>query len=361
MPSQPNYQFGTDAISLFRLWYEKWVYTTWPLAGGTTGASSLGVGSTPIINDMRRWNPHDQYTLQAEIEMVQGTQNANTLLTWTADPQNYLNGGNNTGSTAAFRGGVRQMATSIRAVQSLQMAIQNNNPAAVANYQLNYAASLRHLTVAEKLAAQAQGLQGYDLTGLEKEALKQLGLTAPGGTLPTGGALAELINKGSQPFLWRRVQQAIYENRFQEHPWDWRSISVDSSGGTPVQYQGARNGLEGRVLILTGLIAEGGPNLTLNLQRDGQGSSTAGYRITNLAGWAQADDSPWDLWIPAKDNLTFNLSLGPGNSGTTTANLGIRVATLELDEILAVQFGLVTTPSELQNPDTYWRTIVGWV
>jgi hypothetical protein len=32
-----------------------------------------------------------------------------------------------------------------------------------------------------------------------------------------------------------------------------------------------------------------------------------------------------------------------------------------LDEILAVQFGLVTTPSELQNPDTYWRTIVGWV
>ena len=355
MANQPSNQFGTNDISLFRTWYEKWVYAGWPFSG-SGGSSSLSTGNTPIISDMRNWNPINDYSLEVAVEMVQGSQNANVLLNWTADPQNYLNGGNNAGTTSAFRGGGRQMETAIRAVQSMQMSLANNNPTAQASWQTSYAASLRRLTVAEKLAAQDKGLQGYELTELENEALRQLHIASD------GGALKDLINKGSQPFWWPRVQQALYYNRFQEHPWDWKSISVSSSGATPVQYNAASaKGSAGRALILTGLIATGAPNVTLNLVRDGQGSSTSGYKITNLAGWAQADDQPWDVWIPATSYLALNLALGPGNSATTTCNLGIRVATLEIDEILAVQLGLVRSPSALQNPDTYWKTIVGLV
>lgn len=354
MPSQPSNQFGTNDISLFRRWYEKWIYTGWPFAG-SDGASSLGIGNTPLISDMRGWNPADGATLEVAVEMLQGSQNASVLLNWIADPQNYLNGGNNAGYTSAFRGGARLMDTSIRAVQSFQVSLQNNNPAAQAGWQTNYAASIRRLTVAEKLAAQAQGLQGYDLTDIEKEALRQLNIAGD------GGAVADLIHKGSQPFYWDRVLGAVYRNRMQEEPWDFQSISVSSSGATPLQYKSARRGAEGRVLILTGLLAPGAPNVTLNLVRDGQGQSTAGYKVANVAGWAQTDDQPWDVWIPAMDYLTLNFALGPGNAGPTTANIGVRVATVELSEVLACQFGLVRSASALQNPDTFWKTIVGLV
>jgi hypothetical protein len=354
MPSQPNNQFGTNSIATFRYWYEKWIYVGWPFAG-SGGASSLGVGNTPLISNMMQWNPQDEATLEVSIDMLQGSQDASVLVNWIADPANVLNFGNNYGATSAFRGGARQTQTSIRAVTTLQLSAQNNNAAAQAGWQTNYAASIRHLTVAEKLAAQANGLSGYDLTGIEQEALRQLNIASD------GGALKDLINKGSQPFYWQRVLSALYYNRIQEWPWDWNSISVSSSGATPLQYNAARSGMQGRVPILTGLIVPGAPNVTLNLQRDGQGASNAGFKVTNLAGWAQTDDEPWDLWMPARDQLILNFALGPGNAVTTTCNIGTRVATVELDEILAVHFGLVKSASSLQNPDTFWKTLVGWV
>lgn len=340
--------FSNDQAIKARYYYERLPYTGWPFAG-TGGASSLATNTTTLFY-VAYWNlPSEPSTWRAQLEMIQATQNTSVTLQWESDPQNQLN---NTadGTTSALPAGTRQQPLFIGGVQSLKLTLNNSSGAAISGWQTNYSVGMKKLTVAEKLLAKRANLQGYSLSALEKQALKEVCMSQD--------ELMALVAKGTLPLGIERIQQGIYENRVLSASTDlWypqATTTANPFAKYETKYDPSRP-TEGRFGIVTEISIEGSDNVTLTLDRDGQQN----YMGVNGAAFVQADDSPWQVWIPFLSYANFNVALGPGASSSTNVGIRIKVLEVEMSDVIAVQFGKIQHPSQLARPDVYWKTILG--
>lgn len=348
--------FTTDQAQRARYALETLVYTGWPFAG-TGGASSLGTGTTSLIN-ATEWNESGKPTWRASVSMVQATQTSNVALTWTADPPDTssFGFGSQPGPTLALPSGVRQARAKIAAVNTLTLALANTSGAAVASYQGNYGVTMQRLTAVDKLLAQRNGMQGsgwYALTPEEQSAVESLG-AVPG---HEADWLERQEASGYLPVSADDMKRRLYDNRIVEDAPDLWSVSATSSQAGFASYDARmQTATRGMFPILTELAVEGATNVTVLVNRDNQ----LGYLSVNGAGFAQTDDAPWSLWIPATTRLSLQSVAGPGNTATTTsANIRVRVAWCSMSEILAVLFGRITARNQLPQPGVYDAAIAG--
>jgi len=353
----PN-AFGAAQAQLARYYYERAVFTGWPFAG-SGGASSLPTGTTPLFA-ASRWNLPGKPTWQAALEMLQvSPQTAGVKVLWAADSSSQLNPVND-GDASAVRAGNRQMRVYVPGVDSLSLSLRNTTGAPVSGWQTNYAVSMRRLTALDKLMAQRAGYGGagtrYDLMAEEQAALNALGTTSVTGLQQ----MKALEQKGTMPLSIERIMQGVYLNHLLGGPADLIPVVATSGDTIAAQYNAAMDPSDptaGRFLVLTDLSVEGAPNVTVTIDRDGDN----GYLQVNAAAFTQADDEPWHLWIPAVDHLTIHVTQGPGNNApSTNTALRVRVLTLEMNDVVAVQFGRITQPSDLPG-QLYYKVVAGVV
>lgn len=346
--------FSVTQAQLARYAYEELVYTAGPLP-----SPGLPAGVLPLFT-AENWNRSGQPTWQAAIRMLQAQQNPGVTIGWQADQAALLNQ-SQTGATSALRAGTRQTRTFVPAVAKLALSLTNSSGAAIANWQTNYSIAMRRLTAAEKLLAQTEGLTdpAYQFTAEEKQALLQLDMMNSQGQVTKSGLtqLSELVQKGTLPHSVERLKETIWRDRDTQSSADLWAVAA-STGDNPwttyLAQMDPTNPTKGRFLVLTDVALEGAPGVVLTVDRDGQ----TGYVQVNGAAYAQSDDEPWHFWVPALDHLAFHLTLAPG-AEPTTAYVRLRVLTLEMSDVLAVLFGRVSHPSQLSNPKTYYKTLVG--
>ena len=348
--------FTKTQAQLAQYLYEELVYTAGPLP-----SPGLAAGATPLFS-ADNWNQRGRPTWQAAITMLQATQNPAVALTWQADQQALLNQ-SQPGYTQALRAGLRQTPTYVPAVSKLALTLSNATGAAIANWQTNYAIAMRRLTAAEKLLAQEAGLtdSAYGLTAEESQALTQLDLIDQQGRVTKTGLqqLDELLGKGTLPRSLARLLDGIEQNRMTQSPADLWGVPVTSADNPWTSYVAQMDPLDptkGRFLVLREIAVEGASSVVINVDRDGQ----LGYVTLNGAAFAQQDDEPWHLWVPALDHLTFHITLAPG-AAPTTAYVRLRVEAVEMSDVLAVLFGRVTHPDQVGSPKTYYRALAGLV
>lgn len=351
MPSS----FGVAAAQAVRYAYERLVYTAGPL---TVPPAVLTIFSA------QNWNRPAGPTWQAQLVGIAATRVPDVRLTWSADPPNQLNPVSQ-GAALALPEGLAMQEMYVAGVQTLMLQVSYTGPDPLPDYHLNYAIAMRRLTAADKILAQRAGLQGYRLTTEEEQALKNLDLAREiNGRLVVDKAgldqLRELVNKGTSPISRSRLTAGLYENRITQGPADLFTITVDTTDNVFAYYRAdldPSRPTRGRFLVLTELAIplSPPPDIWLRVDRDGQ----QGY--LELRGSAfQQPGGAFDLWVPAVDHLVLRASLA---SGSTPVEVPIRarVLALEMSEVLAVQFGLVTNPEQLENPITYWKAIAGLV
>lgn len=363
-------QFGINQAQNARYSYERVLYTGWPFAG-TGGASSLNNGTTSLFN-AQQWNPVQGFTWQSRIEMLQTTQNANVNLTWSADGKPNVG----PGTTAAYPGNTRQQRVNVNGVHSLSLSLTNTSGAPITPWQTNYAVAMKRLTAAEKVLYQRAGRteSEYLLNAAEIEALKNLDIvettTQNGKRVPvldangqpivksSGAAqLKALIEKGTQPLGIERVMSGLYDNRVLSEQTDAYPLSVtaaDQTFGYTANFNAAQP-TQGTFLVLSEIAVEGATNATITVDRDGQ----PGYMQLNGEAFAQTNEEPWHVWVPATQYLTFHVTNGPGATGTNAANIRVKIVEVEMSEVIAVQFGLVHHANDLTKPDVYYKTLAG--
>lgn len=135
------------------------------------------------------------------------------------------------------------------------------------------------------------------------------------------------------------------------------SSAADNLFATYSAHLDAGDVTKGRFPVLTGIAIEGGSalNAVLSVDRDGQLS----YMEMSALGFAQTDDSEWECFVPATDYLAFHIINGPGQVADLTVPIRLRVAELAMSEVLAIQLGRITHPSQVGHPRTYNKVIAG--
>lgn len=342
--------FGTTQAQRARYGYERLVYTVGPLA--------LANGLTNVFT-AKNWNRKNGPLWQARLEGVAASQNAQVQWTYTADATNQHNTVNQ-GYTSALPSGLTFAPSHTAAVSEMSANLNNLSGAAIADWQTNYLVGMQRLNAAAKVLASQAGLHGYALTQAEWTALGQLGFAEQ-----VNGAwrLQEsqysrylgLIDKGSLPIALSRQIPGLWENRILARNTDLFAPAVSSADNPFVTYQAAlTSATRGRFLVLEGIAIEGGPAVTVTIDRDDQ----LGYLQLNGAAFAEAIDQAWPMWVPAMDYLTVHVIQAPGSSATV-APIRITVGQYALSDELAVQFGRVETAEELTNPAVFYKTLAG--
>ncbi len=342
------------ARAAIRYFYEKLVWTGFPYAGNAA-ASSLATGGTTLF-DVSDWNETGQPTVQAEIAMIQASQQAATgvTLTFTADPANQRNALNG-GDLTAARAGVRFMPAAITAVDRLASRLNNSTGAAIAGFQGNLGVAARRLTVLDKVFATVNGLQStkgrFKLTAPEKAAVSAVGMTP--------AQVQALVTKGSRvPFSSEDWLRALIDaHTLQVHD-DFFSVAVDSGDNSFATYQATMdpdNPARGRFLVLDRFAAESTPNVLFTVNRD---ADTDSYWTFEGSAFAQSDDAPWEVVLLGFDHISLHATNGPGASGSSTVGVRVRVKEVAMTDILAVLTGRGTDASQVPG-QTFWKAQIG--
>lgn len=349
--------FGLQAAQAARYAYERYVYTGGPLM------VPPGVSS---IFSVSGWNKQGGPTWRAELVQIGASRNANLLVQWSADRTNQINAVGQ-GSTLALPPEYDLQDMFVAGISELRLQVINTTapPMPLSNIHLNYAVAMRRLSAADKVLAQHAGLQGYTLLPHEEQALKALDLAREvNGRLvvdKTGiEQLRALVNKGTSPIGLSRLIEGLYENRELQGPADLYVVTVDTTDNTFAYYRAeidSTRPTRGRFLLLTEIAVPTSPlpDIWLRVDRDGQ-PGILELRVSELLHPGGAVYPR----IPAVDHIALRASLA---SGTTPVSVPIRVRVraIEMSEVLAVQFGLVTSPEQLENPRTYHLAIAGLV
>lgn len=325
---------------------------------------SLPPGSITLIN-ARNWNQRGGDIWQVDLDTIWTTQHAQVVLGITGDSQDLLNRVGQ-GYTIGYRAGYRANRQRFPVVSSLSVVLSNLSGAAISNWATTLRFTIRRLTAAEKLLAMRAGLvAGYWLTEEERAALQRLGVVDSRGNLTCTGEqeLQRLVDKGTQPISLRRYIMGLYEARITQEIVDAFYPTVQPQAtpadpGVPIVTYYARmesDPTRGRFLVLRGVGVGSPTNALLTVDRDNQ----LGYWQVSLAGFQQQDNEDWEVWIPALDSLVVRLAIPYGGSAAPVA-LRLRVAMIEMSEILAVRMGRVTR-DQLSNPQVYDKALVGLV
>lgn len=326
--------------------------------------TSLPVGATTLVN-VRNWNQRGGDVWQVDLDTIWTTQHAQVVLGISGDSQDLLNRVGQ-GVTAAYRAGFRANRQRFPVVSSLSVVLANQSGATISNWATALRFTIRRLTAAEKLLALRAGLTaGYWLTDEERAALQRLDIVDSRGNLTRTGEqeLQRLVDKGTQPISLKRMIMGLYEARVTQEIVDTFYPTVQpqatpSDPGQPIVTYYARmeaNPTRGRFVVLRGVGVGASTTAILTVDRDGQ----LGHWQVSLAAFQQADNEDWEVWLPALDSLTVRLAMPYGGSPAPVA-LRLRVAMVEMSEVLAVRMGRVTR-DQLPNPQVYDKALVGLV
>lgn len=325
---------------------------------------SLPAGATPLV-DARNWNRRGGDVWQVDLDAIWTAQHPQVVLGLSGDSQDLLNRVGQ-GVTASYRAGFRINRQRFPVVSSISVVLANRSGAGISNWATALRFTIRRLTAAEKLLAQRAGLvAGYWLTEEEQAALQRLGVVDARGNVTRTGEqeLQRLVDKGTQPVSLERLIMGLYEARVTQEIVDTfyptvQPQSTPANPGAPLVTYYARmeaNPTRGRFVVLRGVGVGAATNAILTVDRDGQ----LGHWQVSLAAFQQADNEDWEVWIPALDSLTVRLAIPYGGSAAPVA-LRLRVAMIEMSEVLAVRMGRVTR-DQLPNPQVYDKALVGLV
>jgi hypothetical protein len=275
----------------------------------------------------------------AELVGLAATANAGVQLRWTYD-SDTSGQGTAQGYTDAAPAGLRRMAISAPAVKQLSLVANNTTGAPVAGFRLNYEVQMRRLSVVEKL------LRGYNLNSQDQ---KMVALLGPEGLRQ----VTDLVERGTSPIdITTQLQRTWLNRRLKDHSGSGLYHATAGANTTFATIMAA----QGEVLVLEELAVEGGSalgsTLTVYVDRD----EDENYMQVTGNNFAQADDAPWQVMVPALRSLTFRAA----SSGAPLANvpIRIRVGRYRLSNLLKVRLGLAKGPDEVPG-DTFAKVMVG--
>jgi len=305
-----------------KYWYERLQYTA--------GPATINPGSNTIFY-VSRLNKTDTPLWVANLSNIAATQNANTALQFTFDKRS-IQALASQGQTDALPAGTRAERLHLPAIKNMSLYVQNTG-AAVSNFFLNYQVSMRRLTVADKLL---MGINSF--TADEQEALKSIDIKSA-------------VDKGTFPIPIDAQIERTYYNRLLYEDIRLEHVDVTTSDQSFLTIRASESGQD-TFLVLREIALEGAPAITLSVDRD----EDYNYLGVTGAAFVDADDRPWDVFVPALNYLTFHVQ-----GATTLTNVPIRVKVwhVKMSNILRVRFGLAHKGDV--PGDTYLRAIAGVV
>jgi hypothetical protein len=288
--------FDQSQIDKGRYGYQKQTYT-W-------GPATLAVGSTQVFS-VQNWNPmNGDVNKICILESLAATQNANVQLQWRYDNQQSDTA---QGWTDAFPAGLRRLPTRAIAAKQLILTANNLSGGTIASFQLNYEVSVQSLTSMQRL------FLGFALTSADKAALAEIANNEK----DINSKVTELLNKGTKPNSFESIYNALFASRRLSNP----DMAIPfhltiPTGGTVSQ---ARNIQvpSGLIYVLRGISMEGASAVTVNIDRDNDSSYV---QDLNGAAWVQADELPWNFFMPFKDHISISIT---GTAGTYPVRLDI--------------------------------------
>ncbi len=315
-------QFTQGQAHDARYWYERIPYTYGPVTlatGWTTAVNVSGINKTAIP----RW--------MARLGRVAATQNAGVGIDIEHD-NGRVPALADQGLTDAYPAGVRELrGLDLPAKDRLRLRTNNSSGGAINNYQLNYTVALQRLTVAEKLL---RGITQF--TPEEQEALERTDVR-------------DLVEKGIAPIPISAQIERTYQNRILAAVTRTYQVDVTTSDAVFATIR-ANEGGPDTFLVLRELAVEGASAITLSVDRD----DDVNYVGVAGAAFVDGDDTPWDLFVPALDYLTFHTQ-GAGAVNDVAIRVGYWI--VKMSNLLRVRFGLA---GKGEVPDgTYYRAIAG--
>jgi len=292
--------FNQTQAQTAKYWYERLIYTY--------GPETIASGVNPVFN-IQRINKTTTPSWMAVLSRLAVSQSAQVALDFSFDGQS-IHASAFQGFTDAAIAGVRTDRLFIPAVRNIAMQAVNSG-APVANFQLTFQAEMRKLSIAEKI------LRGIQLTPDEHAIAADVGV-------------APLVAKGTAPIPWEAQMDRTYRNRIIYE--DVRLLHVDSSS-TDQSFLTIQTQSSDEFLVLRELAIEGGAAVTVSVDRD----DDSNYMGVNGAAFVQADDAPWDVFVPAMQYLTFHAQSATNLTGVP---IRARVWHCTLSNILRVRFGL---------------------
>ena len=358
--------FTEDQARRAAYFIESGWYCGWPFAG-TAGATSLATGTTRLVN-ANNWNVAGAPTWRATITGIATTRDTagNTTLTYQADQTDQANGfGQASGNTLAARVNMEAERVDIGGVYQLTAQLVNANTAAEADWQTNIRITMQRLTAMDKLIAQRDGLQGgpdgwYQFSPQEIASLGRLGITDAAGNVTESGLdqmkayLAAGLGQG--PKSIPRLLDILFGGGIMQDAPEWFYPNVsDTEAQFAYWTSSLSSATRGRFPVLVGLRFPGSSNVQVVVDSD----SRLNY-FGNLTGAAFTQNSgdDWDFWVPNMRQLRLHTILGVGGAAGSMP-IGVRVAQASMTETLAVLCGRVADRSELSDPFTFDRAIVG--
>jgi len=318
--------FSQNQAFSAKYWYERLQYT-W-------GPQTLNTGNTPVFN-VSKLNSTQVPQWVAELSGIAATQNANVFLDIAFD-RNSIPALVNQGATDALPSGVRSYSgLLVRATRNMSLQMQNLGFSSIDNFQLNYQVAMRRLTVADKILL---GISQF--TQDEQDALRNKSIDIEG-----------LVSRGAIPIPIETQIERTYRNRLIYSEERLLHVDADLSDTSFLTIRASETGGDS-FLVLRHIAIEGGASVVVSVDRD----EDSNYMGVNGAAFVDADDRPWDVFVPALRYLTFHIQ---ANSIIQGVPIRIVVWHVKLSDILRIRFGLV---GRGQVPDDlYLRVIAGVV
>jgi hypothetical protein len=294
--------FNQTQAQTAKYWYERLLYTY--------GPETIPSGVNPVFN-IPKINKTAVPSWMAVLARLAVTQNANVALGFGFDGQSIPATAVQGFSDAAIAG-VRDDRLFIPAAKSMSMQTLNSG-APVASFQLNFQTEMRKLSIADKI------LRGIQLTPNELAITQNIDV-------------ASLVAKGTAPIPWEAQLERTYSNRILYE--DVRLLHVDAST-IDASFLTIQTKNADEFLVLRELAIEGGAATTVSVDRD----ADPNYMGVSGSAFVQADDAPWDVFVPALNYLTFHVQ---STANLVNVPIRVRVWHCKLSNLLRVRFGLVS-------------------
>ncbi len=318
--SATSNEFAIDQIDKARYGLQSQIYTF--------GPTSLPTGLTTVFQ-VQNWNKSSDGAAKACIlESLAMTQqafsnNAGVQAIWTADnvPSDSAQGW-----ADGFRAGLRAYPTRAIAKDNLKLVLSNTTSAPISGFQCNYGVSVVSLNLFQRL------LNGWPSNAADQAAISSLQQAAntanPSNPKNISNEIQQLLQSGYRPFSLAQMLTSLFENRRVSNPKNCVPFHLAVGTGATASPTKTINVPNGLVYILRGISLEGSPSMNLVIDRDGD---SALINQLNGAAWVQADDLPWEFFVPFNDHIGVTAN---GSSATYVVRLDIE-AYQESDLLLA--------------------------
>lgn len=311
----PN-QLTTAIVRNSKYWWELLPYTYL--------ATSLGTGNNQVFN-VSSIRAASQNGKAVFLGNIAATQSANVNLT--------IQRGNQTRQiptqTLPPNLGVilpqSDDGESIKSVDALGINVQNNSGAAVSNYQVNYTAGTKTLTVLEKK------MLGVPLTAGEQALVKQEKLDA----------------RYMQPIpINESIKRAFLGRVTWAEPLGYQTSTTATS--TTIDNKVPTNG---EILVVVGIAASTtlGDQVQINLDRDGEDAYVSIY-ADNMSL------NEYPMWMPVTEHLTIRAQSAT-NTTNATVQLRLKLLHIQRTELIDMLLGLLPVGAMSASQQLYYEKI----